>query len=296
MCDAGFKPKLIINMDPSHSEMISGYQDLTEFAEQLEIDVYRPYKYNLKSQEDIDALSKCDIDVLLVFGWQRLIPEWLIDQCQKGVFGVHGGPEKPPRCRGRAVFNWAMIMGYDKFYLYLFKITPDIDSGDIIDIREFDINQFDDIATLYNKNCILTSQMIIDNISSIIDGTVVMSPQADETPTFLPKRTPDDGEIFWDKDSNTICRLIRALTKPYPGAYTHSKGKQVFIYNAHLFDTKIKFKGVPGQISEVFDTGEFVVITGDYPLYVRSYSNNFIPCKGDIFEYKKNVEIIYPTI
>ena len=50
--------------------------------------------------------------------------------------------------QGRAVFNWALILGFNKFYMYLFKITPGIDEGDIAEITEFEINREDDILTL----------------------------------------------------------------------------------------------------------------------------------------------------
>lgn len=298
LCDAGFKPDLVINMSPAHAEKISGYVDLTEVAQKYSIDVYRPTLYSLKSDDDIACMAEYEIDVLLVFGWQRLIPEWLIDRCKMGVYGVHGGPELPPRCRGRAVFNWAIIMGYTRFYLYLFKITPEVDSGNIVELREFDINDFDDILTIYHKNCVSTTQMIISNLPAVLDGTVKLSPQADEEPTYLPKRTPEDGEIYWNQPAKNICNLVRAVTKPYPGAFSNFNGHTVWIYRAHIFDEKIKFIGQTGEIVEVFENGDFIVLASDYPIYVSQYETDdgSVVYQRGRFTFDEQKQIRFPSI
>jgi methionyl-tRNA formyltransferase len=94
------KPDLVLNVAPQQASNISGYTNLAPLAGKLGIPLYRPHGYSLKSDEDLERLSNKHIDVLIVFGWQRLIPEWLINHCKIGVFGVHGGPYKPPRNSG----------------------------------------------------------------------------------------------------------------------------------------------------------------------------------------------------
>lgn len=269
----GIVPKLIINMDNVWEDRISGYKDLSETAENIGAALFRPEKYNLKSSSDEAALAKHDIDILLVFGWQRLIPEWLIKQCKKGVWGVHGGPEKPPRCRGRAVFNWSLIMGYNKFYMYLFKITPEVDEGDIIDLREFQIRPSDDILTLYHKNCIVSTSMFLDNVASIYSESYKAVPQSDEGATYLPKRDPEDGGIDWSMSTEQLANLIRAVAPPYPGAFTKFEGVQVSIKVGHIFDEKIEYEGAVGSVLEVFPNGDFLVRTGDGALYVREWES-----------------------
>ncbi len=292
-------PNLIINMDKDWEEKISGYFDLKEQAKLLDIDIYRPKQYNLKSQEDEFFLTKYNLDILIVFGWQRLIPDWFIDNLKFGVWGVHGGPERPPRCRGQAVFNWSLILGYQKFYMYLFEITPGVDEGEIAEMREFDILETDDVLTLYHKNCIVSSEMFIKNIPLIVSNEIHLKSQDKSVKaTYLPKRKPENGGINWLWDAKKITNFVRALAPPYPGAFTELNSNIIYIYVAHIFDTKLKFNVEPGEIIEIFQNRDFIVMSKDLPIYVRSWE-----CKNDIklktkekFNLSSGIELQDPEI
>lgn len=260
---------LLITTSPEQSQFISGYEDLTEFAKEKKIAVYHPEKYDLKNEIDKKNLSN-EIDLLFVFGWQRLIPGWLINECFYGAYGVHGGPLKPPRCRGRAILNWSMILDYKQFYIYLFKLTEGVDSGDIVEIVKFDVLSSDDILSLYHKSCITSSGMIIGNIENIINGTVNYKKQKGK-PSYSPKRIAQHSGISWNQTAKRITNLIRAVRAPYPSAFTYLGSLRVDILRAHIFDTKINFKESPGTIIEVFPNNDFIVATKDYPLYVREF-------------------------
>lgn len=299
LISVGIKPSLIINMSAEKSEDISGYYDLNEIAFKHEIELYNPKTYSLKNEIDERYLSTKKIDLMLVFGWQRLIPEWFINQIPLGVFGVHGGPEKPPRCRGRAVFNWAILLGYSRFYMYLFRITSGVDEGSILKSVEFDINPFDDVLTLYHKNCLVSSKMFIEQIPLIISKTNSSIDQDKKGATYLPKRTPENGGIFWDWKAERIINLIRAVAPPYPGAFTEFRDQTVQIFKAHIFDTKITFENSqPGQIIEVFPNGDLIVMASDYPIYIREYcmENPKKIQKNRIFQLRSGKHIPDPDL
>lgn len=269
---AGRRPSLLINNAPDAAGRISGYVDLGDCAVEHGIDVYRPRKYSLKTAADRAALCNRPIDVLLVFGWQRLIPDWLIAHTRCGAYGVHGGPEKPPRCRGRAVFNWALLLGCERFYMYLFRLTPEVDDGDILDLVEFRITPHDDVLTLYHKNCVISTRMFLRQLPRILAGESQAVPQSNGEATYLPKRTPEQGGIAWDQPAGRIENLVRAVAPPYPGAFTFLGEKRCRIDRAHVFDPEIVYDDPPGTIVDVFPNGDFVVTTADEPLYVRGYS------------------------
>lgn len=268
----GRTPSLLINNAPDSAKNISGYVDLAELAAEHGIEVHRPKKYSLRTEEDAEALRARPIDVLFVFGWQRLIPDWLIDHARCGAYGVHGGPEKPPRCRGRAVFNWALLMGCDRFYMYLFQLTPEVDDGDVLDLVEFKITPHDDVLTLYHKNCVISTRMFLRQLPRILAGEATAAPQSDGEPTYLPKRTPAQGGIAWNQPARRIENLVRAVAPPYPGAFTYLGDRECRIDQAHVFDPTIRYDDPPGTIVDAFPNGHFVVTTADEPLYVRSYS------------------------
>jgi len=300
LIDAKLKPKIIINLSSEKSKNISGYYDLKNIAEENNIELYRPLKYSLKSKKDKEFLSLKKIDILLVFGWQRLIPSWLLDLCNYGAYGVHGGPELPPRARGRAVFNWSILLGYKRFYLYLFKLNPNVDSGEIIDINEFEILDSDDIISMYHKNCIISSNMFIKYIPKILNNSLAVTIQKqDVEPTYLPKRIPENSGICWNEKAEVIVNLIRAVRTPYPSAYTFLEMERIEIQRAHIFDRKLTFENIKmGEIIEIFPNKDFIVMTADFPIYIREYKciNSDIIKKGKIFSLISGIKINKPII
>jgi methionyl-tRNA formyltransferase len=103
-------------------------------------------------------------------------------------------------------------------------------------------------------------------------GTCTMTLQAHGTPTYYPKRAADDGLIYWCDTSVEIYNLIRAVTRPFPGAFTYlddDPAQRVLVWRGIPFDTKITWPAArPGQIVQVFEGGSFVVRTGDASLLV----------------------------
>lgn len=267
MAGTDMPPDLLINLGREHADGISGYDDLGD----LGIEIYRPTSYTLEDDQDRRGLLSRPIDVLLVFGWQRLIPTWLLEHARRGAYGVHGGPEPPPRCRGQAVFNWAILLGYDRFYMYLFRLTPKADDGQIVELRLFDILPEDDIRSVYNKNCVTSSQMFIRHLPAISEGTVELRDQPSGQPTVAPRRRPEHGGIDWTQGAARIANLVRAVASPYPGAFADIAGERVTIDRAHVFDTQIDFEHQPGTVVAVFPDGHFVVATGKHALYVREW-------------------------
>lgn len=298
LAEAGHAPSLVISMAKDWADRISGYEDLAPDAASLGAALYRPTRYAMKSAEDKKALARYDIDVLFVFGWQRLIPDWLIAHCSRGAFGVHGGPELPPRCRGRAVFNWAILLGFDRFHMYAFRLTPNVDDGDIVGLATFDILPDDDIVTLYHKNCVVSSRLFQDIIEKIESGLLRETPQPGAEATYLPKREPENGGIDWSASCKRVIDLVRALTRPYPGAFSDCERYRVTIQRAQMFDTKIVYDGAPGTIVDVFPNGDFVVAAGDGCIYVREWnaSAGFVPRKGLAFRIVSGMPLPDPVV
>ena len=261
---------------------ISGYKDFTDLAQKYNIPLYYVEKYNMKNEKDINFFKKHKFDLIILGGWQRLIPKEILDTLSIGLIGVHGSSNFLPRGRGRSPLNWSLIENKKRFITHLFIATPNADDGDIIDYEHFDINEFDTIKTLYYKISIVTTRMLLRNIPKLLKGEINRKPQTGN-PTYYPKRTPEDGLIKWKEyDVDYIYNLIRAVTKPYPGAFTFYKGKKIFIWKAQIFDRVIKYEYAEyGQIVEVFDN-DFIVNCLDGLLLVTgyefedSYTKNFI--------------------
>ena len=279
-------PELIVSLSKDKSKGVSGYNDLSETAVKNSIKIYHPESYSLKSKKDQDYFNNLDYDFGLVYGWSRLIPEIIINTAKYGFIGVHGGPFPPPRCRGRAVFNWAIIDGHQKFYIYLFQITPGIDDGKIFIIKNFNISEFDDIQSVYDKNSIISSQMFIELLSNWDNYKDIGIEQDNENATYLPGRKPDDGGICWYDSTLDIYNFIRALTNPFPNAFTKISNNRLYIQSSIPFDDIKIPRSIPGTITYVFSNGNFIVETGDGFIYINKYysERKIIISDNDILE------------
>ena len=133
------------------TDAISDYVYQYEFCDEHDFDFIEMESYELKSEQDKLKLISLDIDVLIVAGWQRLVPSWLISHCSICVIGSHGSPLGITKGRGRSPQNWALLLGLESFYISIFEVDAGIDSGRIIDTRKFVYSEFDDIKTSYYK-------------------------------------------------------------------------------------------------------------------------------------------------
>jgi methionyl-tRNA formyltransferase len=238
----------------AETEHISGYEDLGELADHYNIPVYRPASYSLRTAKDHEFFEREQFDLLVQGGWQRLFPEKVLQELRIGAIGVHGSSDFLPKGRGRSPLNWSIIEGRQRFINHLFLIKPGVDDGDIFDYDVFDITPFDTIETLFQKNAILTARMLERSIPRLLDGTLTAIPQRG-TPSYYPKRSPSDGLIDWEElDVWQIHNWVRALTRPYPGAFAALNGVMTTIWKAAVFDTRITYENASyGEVVEVFD-------------------------------------------
>jgi len=250
---------------------VSGYKNFKPISKQFNIPIYHAQTYNLKSKKDYNFFLKQKPDLLLVHGWQRLIPKNILELLSIGALGDHGSSQRLPKGRGRSPINWCIITNKKKFLLHLFLMDKNVDSGKIIDVTEFDINQFDNCRTVYHKKTIALTRMLLKNLPQIISGDIKLFPQRGN-PSYFKKRNIEDGLINWKKSTNEIYNLIRACTTPYPCAFFYLDGKRILVQEAQPFDTKIKYPhNKVGDIVEIFNDRSFVVKTKDNTLLVKKY-------------------------
>jgi methionyl-tRNA formyltransferase len=280
----GFRIGHCLTIDPETAAkaQVAGYYDLRPFLNAESIPFTVANKYSLKSGEDRQRILSLNMHLLLVIGWQRLIPEWWLEALPCGAFGMHGSSKPLPHGRGRSPMNWSLVTGRTVFYTHLFQYLPGVDDGPIAGVQTFDINLFDDCHTLHLKNTISMVQLCARLLPSILDGAAKLTSQPKVAASYWPKRSAEDGLIFWDDSTSQIYNLVRAVTHPFPGAFTYlddSREAQVLIWRAIPFDTRLEWPGsVPGQVLEVFYDGSFVVRTGDSTMLVlESEGHEFRP-------------------
>ena len=250
---------------------VSAYVDLRPLAIEHNIPYYIPETYSLTSINDSAFFARNKFDLLIQGGWQRLFPDDVLRTLCVGAVGVHGSADFLPKGRGRSPLNWSIIEGKNRFIAHLFLMRSGVDDGDVFDYSDFDINLYDTIETLYLKLAIVTRTMLMVNIPKLLSGDIAFLPQVG-IPSYYNKRCREDGRINWQEmDVTLIASLIRALSKPYPGAIAIIESREIVIWSAQIFDTRITYHGTDyGEVVERFD-GCFVVNCCGGLLLVTNY-------------------------
>ena len=273
----GFTIDHSITLSPEKGEeqRVAGYMDLRPFLVSKSIPYTLVNKYTMNTGEDRTTLTRLDLDMLVVMGWQRLIPAWFLDTLGIGAFGMHGSSRPMPHGRGRSPMNWSLIQDKNRFYTHLFRYRPGVDDGDIVAVQVFDITPFDTCLTLHYKNTLAMIRLLSGSLPSLLSGGATLTPQSSEGATYYPKRTEEDGLIHWTDSTLAIYNLIRGVTKPFPGAFAYMDDdveKKVLFWRAIPFDTQLVWPlAKPGEVIFVFTDHSFVVKTGDATLLVQEY-------------------------
>ena len=268
----GIKITHIVSLTPEQAKnsKVSGYKSFESLAQKFNTKISYPKEYSMNNESDSLFFENEKFDLLIVCGWQRLIPENILKSFKIGGIGFHGSSEFLPKGRGRSPVNWSIIEGKDRFILHAFLMTPGVDDGDILEHEIFDITQWDTCKTIYYKISITQKQILERLIPKLLSNNFERHSQIGE-PTFYPKRTPDDGLIDWSKPMIEIYNLIRAVTRPYPGAFSFNDDQRINIWNSQPFDTKIQYESLSGTIVEKFSNDDFLVKCKEGLLLVTDY-------------------------
>jgi methionyl-tRNA formyltransferase len=260
------------------------YEDISK---ELNIPIYYAKSYSLKHSDDETYFNDNNFDILLLGGWQRLIPQQILDTIKICAIGQHGSPEFLPSGRGRSPLNWSLILGSKRLVWNIFKLEYGVDDGDIIDYQMFQINDSDTCNTLYYKVSVSVKHMLLRSIPKLLDGSLEQIKQIGK-PTYFEKRTPSDGLINWGVPITDTYNLIRGITHPYPGAFTSSGKEKIMIWKSQIWDEFLDFykDSEYGEVVEIFGNDFVVKCYGGLMLITEHDDVNLY--KGKKYNTNKN--------
>ena len=193
-------------------------------------------------------------DVGVVIGVSQLIDEALLQVPRLGFIGMH--PTMLPAGRGRAPIPWALIKGLERTGVSLFWCEAGADTGQLLAQREVPIYYEDTAAILGARTDIVAAELLIEAASALSRGEVRRVPQDESKATTWPKRRPEDGQIDWSWSGRRIYDWVRALTRPYPGAFAEVDGKRLNVWACR--ETNDHRTSAPGTILDVLPHGVLV--------------------------------------
>jgi methionyl-tRNA formyltransferase len=210
---------------------------------------------------DAAALARIEAakpELLLSFYYRGILPDSLLRLPRLGAFNVHGS--LLPRYRGRAPVNWAIINGEEVTGATLHAMTARPDAGEIVDQEPVSIGPDDTAFEVQGRVTAAAVKVLSRRVDALKAGTAPRRAQDESMATTFPRRRPEDGQIKWVRTAEEVHNLVRAVTHPYPGAFTEILGGKTCIWKTRL--PKLgAHDNFPGQIRK--ERGRLYVACGD---------------------------------
>ena len=222
--------------------------------------------YDVNTPDFIASVRALSPDVLLSAYFRQILSPELLAMPSRYALNMHGS--LLPRFRGRAPVNWVLVKGETMTGVTLHHMTEKPDRGDIVGQRAVPIEDTDTALTLHRKCAAAAGELLRELWPSIAAGTAPRIPQDPALATYFGRRRPEDGRIDWSLPARTIWNLVRAVTHPYPGAFTSCAGRKLFVWRASVLDAGSV--GAPGTIGEPLKGRGVPVSTGAGCLLIES--------------------------
>ena len=234
------------------------FKSVAALARRHEIPVHTPDSVN--TQDWIAFIRELRPQILFSFYYRNMICQEILDIPESGAFNMHGS--LLPRYRGRVPINWAIINGETRTGATLHFMVRRPDAGDIVDQEEVSIGPQDTAQQVFVRVTAAARRVLERQIDAIVAGHPPRLPQDESAATYFGGRKPEDGLIDWTQPAGRIFNLVRAVTRPYPGAFTEAQGRRLFVWWAQPRTTG---GGAPGEVLSVYP---LLVGTGDGSLEI----------------------------
>ncbi len=256
----------VITLPADRARATSGFVDLEPLAREHGVRVWRCA--DLNAPEAVQHVRSLQPGLIVVVGWTRLLAAGLLAIPSRGCVGFHAS--LLPRYRGRAPVNWAILRGEETAGNTMMYLDVEADTGDVIDQRAVPIGPDDTCAMVYARVGEVGADMLRQHLPPLLDGTAPARPQGPADGPPLPKRTPAMGITSWNRPARAVHDWIRALTQPYPGAFTSWEGRKVMLWASAM--PRPGRTGPPGQVLALDERGP-LVSTADGSVCVTAMSD-----------------------
>ena len=191
-----------------------------------------------------DQLAAIHPDAIIVVGYGRIIPQWMIDLPRLGNLNLHAS--LLPKYRGAAPIQWAIANGESVTGVTTMRIDAGLDTGDILMQREISIGPEDTAETLGPKLAAIGADLMVETLRGLESGQVRPTPQDHSQATLAPILKKEDGRMDFARSANDLFNRLRGF-QPWPGAFTMFKGKTLQVHRAQPAQHAAQL--TPGQIA-----------------------------------------------
>ena len=246
LVEAGHSVPLVVTQPdrPRGRGMEVAVSPVKDAATRLGIVVLQPgtIKNNAELRGQLAAIAP---DAIIVVGYGRIIPQWMIDLPRLGNLNLHAS--LLPKYRGAAPIQWAIANSESVTGVTTMRIDAGLDTGDILMQREIAIGLEDTAETLGPKLASIGAELMVETLRRLESGHIRPAPQDHAQATLAPILKKEDGRMDFSRPARDLFNRLRGF-QPWPGAFTTFKGKTLQVHRAQ-----------PGQHAGTLTQGELAV-------------------------------------
>ncbi len=263
LTEAGYDVQAVFTHtdDPGENNFFSS---VARLGAELDLPVYAPEDVNHPLW--VDRIRELQPDVIFSFYYRHMLSDEILSLAPLGGFNLHGS--LLPRYRGRAPVNWALVNGETETGATLHKMVKRPDAGDIVGQQKVTIADNDTALTLHKKVLEAAQAVLKEQLPKLKNGTASFTKQDESQASYFGRRTAADGEILWHKSAKEINNLVRAVTEPYPGAFSYLGQRKLIVWRSRVLDTQHDKQ--PGT---VLSTAPLVIACGEGALEIVAGQN-----------------------
>jgi len=231
LVDAGFRIHLVVTQPdrPKGRGLDLVASPVKEFALKLNLAITQPdrIKTNDGFRSQLTALRP---DAIIVVGYGRIIPQWMLDLPPFGNLNLHAS--LLPKYRGAAPIQWAIANGETTSGVTTMRIDAGLDTGDILLQHELAITPDETAESLAPRLASIGANLVVETLRGLQASSIHPWPQDNSKATLAPILKKEDGLVDFSRTATEIFNRIRGF-QPWPGAYTKFRGKTLQIIKAH---------------------------------------------------------------
>ena len=229
-----------------------------ELAQKHNIKVFQPTKI----REDYEPITSLNADIIITCAYGQIIPEEILHNPRLGCINVHAS--LLPKLRGGAPIHHAIIDGLEKTGITIMYMDKKMDTGDIISTQEYIIKDTDNVGTLHDELSHIGSELLLNTLPSIINGTNNRTPQNHEEATYAWNIKREEEHLTFNRPSKEILNQIRGLN-PWPTANAIICDQEVKILEAYIGEKDSPLS--PGIVCEI-NKNNFAISTNDKLIHI----------------------------
>jgi methionyl-tRNA formyltransferase len=291
LVQSGFDVCLVVSQPdrPQGRGMELAASPVKQSAIRLGLPVVQPEKIK-KNEEFQQQLLSLNPEAIIVVGYGRIIPPWMLQLPRLGNINVHAS--LLPKYRGAAPIQWAIAGGESVTGVTTMRLDEGLDTGDILLQREIPILPADTSVTLAPRLASLGADLLVETLRGLQQGSISPLPQDHSRATLAPILKKEDGSIDFGRTAAEIGNRLRGF-QPWPGAYTQFRGKNLKIIAARPAQESLSI--APGALGIRVDKlfvgcGGGTVLEllqvqpeGKKAITAREFVSGYRPVQGEIF-------------